>query len=262
MQASFCSHKGLRDQNEDNHNIILNLTNKNDNINEIDFVAIYDGHGGKHVSKYISNTLPVYFVNKSVKYPLQHSYIIDVFNHLQQKISTIPESQFCGSTSITLSYYIKNNNKYFNITNLGDSKIVMCRNDVAIPLTKDHRPMWPCEKKRIEKLGGKIYFDGDDWRIKDYSVSRAFGDIDSKPFISHIPDLYKYKLDKNDKFFIMACDGLWDYVSEQDSVNFVLATSFIKNKRIKDIKQIADKLAKYAFRKGSTDNVSIIVGFL
>ena len=30
----------------------------------------------------------------------------------------------------------------------------------------------------------------------------------------------------NDKFIIFACDGLWDVVSNQDAINFVL-TQFI-----------------------------------
>ena len=42
-----------------------------------------------------------------------------------------------------------------------------------------------------------------DWRIKDLSVSKAIGDLDATPFLSHKPDLFRYKLDKNDKFFVL-----------------------------------------------------------
>ena len=40
-------------------------------------------------------------------------------------------------------------------------------------------------------MGGTIYFDGYDWRIENLSVSRAFGDFDTKPYITHIPQIYK-----------------------------------------------------------------------
>merc|ERR1712078_476555 len=115
-----------------------------------------------------------------------------------------------------------NNNNYINIMNTGDCRAVLCRNNVAIPLTKDHKPHWPDERRRINQLGGEIYFDGHDYRITDLSVSRAFGDKSSSKYVTHRPDLYKYKLNKNDKFLILACDGLWDVLTNHDAINFVL----------------------------------------
>ena len=39
-------------------------------------------------------------------------------------------------------------------------------------------------------LGGKIRYDGCDWRVNDLSVSRAFGDNESKPFLQ-LPEVSK-----------------------------------------------------------------------
>ena len=105
---------------------------------------------------------------------------------------------------------------------------------------------------------------GFDWRVKDLSVSRAFGDIDATPFLSHRPDLYRYKLDKNDKFFVLACDGLWDVMSNCDVVNFILLHCYdnTTNVRINKSINIAKKLAEYAIKKGSTDNITIVAFFL
>ena len=89
----------------------------------------------------------------------------------------------------------------------------MCRGNKASQLTVDHKPNLTSERKRIQNLGGSINYDGSDWRIKGYSLSRSFGDIDAKPFMSHMPNIYRYKLNKNDKFIIFACDGLWDVLS-------------------------------------------------
>ena len=97
--------------------------------------------------------------------------------------------------------------------NVGDSRAVLCKNDNSVlQLTQDHKPNDKNERSRINKLGGKIYYDGYDWRIKDLSLSRAFGDIEAKPFVSHLPQIYRYKLNNDDKFIIFACDGLWDVV--------------------------------------------------
>ena len=47
--------KGMRETNEDKHVVIEN------NIN---YYAVYDGHGGKEVSSFLSNELHKYFFQK------------------------------------------------------------------------------------------------------------------------------------------------------------------------------------------------------
>ena len=81
-----------------------------------------------------------------------------------------------------------------DVYNLGDSRMILCKKSEAHVVTKDHKPNWPDEQTRIEKIGGKIYFDGFDWRIGDLSVSRAFGDLDNSPYISCKPDIFRYKI--------------------------------------------------------------------
>lgn len=153
---------------------------------------------------------------------------------------------------------------YLNILNTGDCRCIICRDNFALPLTKDHKPHWPEENRRIIKTGGKIVFDGFDFRIKDLSVSRAFGDTDATPFVSHRPDIFRYKIEKSDKFIVLACDGLWDVLSNDEVVNFILITSYDQSltKRIVDNNvNVAKKLAEYALTKGSTDNISVIIAF-
>ncbi len=263
MQISIASLKGFRDHNEDHHTVIMNLNTRKKNVKNINLFGIYDGHGGKDISHFLSENLPNNFLCDSATYPLKKSYVDNVYNTIQDKISKNPKAVQCGSTAILVMQYEKNNNRYLNIINLGDCKAVLCKNNLAIALTRDHRPMWPDEKTRIQNLGGKIKFDGDDWRIKDYSVSRSFGDLNAKPFMSHTPDLYKYKLHAQDKFIVIACDGLWDYMTEQDVINYINDKCFIQDKKNYDnIKTIASDLANFAIKKkNSTDNVSIIIVF-
>lgn len=257
MAIYSISLKGLRPQNEDAHNI--EVCKKSNKV----MLAIYDGHGGKEVSKLLANKLPKYLLNENVSYPLERKYVSRVYDHIQTQLKNMNYAYHSGSTALVLLKFKYNNANYLNIMNLGDCRAVVCRGNLGMALTKDHKPHWPEERHRIEKLGGKITFDGYDWRIKDLSVSRAFGDIDATPYVTHKPDLFRYKLSTNDKFVILACDGLWDVISTEEAVNFVLLNCYDNNfnKRINKNINIAKKLAEYALKKGSTDNVTTIVYF-
>jgi protein phosphatase 2C len=265
MSVHTASLRGERLQNEDKHNIILNSNGTDQNIKNVDFFGLYDGHGGKFVSKFLSNELPQMFIDKRVVYPLHKEYINKMYAYLQDVLKSKYSiyTTNTGSACLVVTISNENNNEYLNIINLGDSRCVLCRNNIAIPLTKDHKPNWPEEHARIKKLGGEIKYDDYDWRIKDLSVSRAFGDIDASPFISFEPDIFKYKVNKNDKFIVIACDGLWDVMSNQDVVNFVLNQSYNmeNNIRINNDINCAKLLAQFAIDRGSHDNVTIIIKY-
>jgi len=265
---------GKRASNEDQHEIIMNLDGNDSDKKKINICGVFDGHGGKEVAKYLKNHIPQFFIRKHIEYNINNQdklkkYIEKVYDHIQnnleRKLKNV--SYTVGSTALVCIFYKKYNTINYNVINVGDCRAVRCNNKyIAIPLTKDHKPHHIDEKNRIEKLGGQIIFDGDDWRIKDLSVSRAFGDMDATPYVTHKPEIFKYTLKRNDKFIILACDGLWDVLSNQDAVNFILsnmsATDKIINMSGYSKKNIAYKLASYAIEKGSYDNVSIIIIFL
>jgi serine/threonine protein phosphatase PrpC len=267
MNIHAVSLKGRRDENEDKHNYIINKNGKNKNFAKVNFLGVYDGHGGKFVSKFLSKFLPDKFVHKSITYPVSPEYINTTYETLNNILFTKYEKEAtnCGATCLVVLHYknIQEKINYMHVLNTGDSRAVLCKNNIAITLTKDHKPNWPEEKARIEKLNGKIYYDGDDYRIKDLSVSRAFGDKSAHPFVICTPDIMTYKLDNTDKFIVLACDGLWDVLSCQEVVNFILIECYENaDKRIKKEINIAKKLGEYAIQKGSSDNITILVGFI
>ncbi len=264
MNIHSVSIKGLRDQNEDKHTIQLNSDNKNPLQNSVNIFAIFDGHGGKEVSKYVNDNIISKFVDKKVVYPLSRKYVLDTYDFTQTQLKSKKFAYRTGTTALVVINFKCNNTEYLNVINLGDCRCIICRDNFAMPLTKDHKPGWPEERHRIEKLGGALTFDGFDLRIKDLSVSRAFGDIDATPFISHRPDIFRYRIDKTDKFVVMACDGLWDVMKNEEVVNFILMQCYdntTKNRINKSV-NVAKKLAETALKKGSTDNITVIVIFL
>jgi serine/threonine protein phosphatase PrpC len=257
MDIYSASVQGKRKSNEDEITILTNIDSSNKKKNPINLFGIYDGHGGKFVASHLSKNLPPYFMDKRLEYPIDKKYAKKLYDKIQKDLKNkyAEEATEAGSTCLIVVQYKHNSNVYLNVLNTGDSRCVLCRNGLDMTLTKDHKPDWPEEKKRITDLGGKLEFDNFDWRICSLSVSRAFGDISAEPYVTCSPDIYKYKITNDDQFFILACDGLWDVMSGSDVVNYILT-----NKE-KD-KNIAVNLAKHAIAKGSQDNISIIIVFL
>lgn len=265
MLVQHVSLIGRRETNEDQHDIIQKPG--------VNFFAVYDGHGGYRVSRYLKENLSKLLLKRGVKYPLPKDYINKVADHIQKNLATATE---VGSTCLAVINYTVENKQFLQILNSGDCRAVMCTNNMAYPLTKDHKPNWHDERKRIEALGGHIYQDEyGDHRITDLSVSRAFGDMSSAPYVHHRPEIHHYKIGHNDKFMVIACDGVWDVLQNHEVVNFILdRVEFVEkpNPQPNESKyqvrlidgrcNIAKNLAEYAIAKGSGDNITAIVVFL
>lgn len=273
----FASKKGKRKSNEDNESIHTYMNKKGDKPN-INLYGIYDGHGGRFVSEYLSKNLPGMLIHKNVKYPLSEKYIIDAFQILEDQLykNHKKEASECGSTCLVVCHYKNDGKEYLDVMNTGDSRLVACNNNfIASQLTIDHKPNSPLERRRLMNLGAKmnkdIWNDRGDWRITDLSVSKAFGDKTSDKYVSSKPDIFRYKVTDNLKFMILGCDGLWDVMSNQEAIDFVIDICYdenmnkIKNPKEtnnKDLINVAEKLASYAIDvKESSDNVTIVIVF-
>jgi serine/threonine protein phosphatase PrpC len=265
MNVYSTSLQGTRPSNEDAHVIITNINGKDKNMQNVNFLGVYDGHGNSRVSSFLRDNLSKFFMDKRITYPISKKYVMSVHDYLQSCLSKTDYAKNAGSTALYVIHFFHNGEEYLNVINLGDCRSVLCRDNFAIVLSKDAKPNYPEEFYRITALGGEVKCDNNgDWRVKDLSVSRAFGDLDATPFVTHRPDLFRYKLDKTDKFIVLACDGLYDVMQNHEIVNFILLNCYDStlNNRINKHINIAKKLAEYAIKRGSQDNVSIIILFL
>lgn len=257
LKIYFTSVKGRRETNEDRHNIILNINGEKLDTNPINLFGIYDGHGGAWVSSYLEKNIPNYYLDKKFKPPFSPQYHEKVFEIIQNQLikNSSGKGYTNGSTCLLNIMYKYEDAIHMNIVNLGDSRLaIVYKNGTSIAVSKDHKPDATTEKERIEKMGGDIYKDSESvFRIGDLSLSRAFGDGDNSPYISQKPDVYYKKITTQTKYIVMACDGLWDIFDSNQigKVLFKIASTGSEN--------LAVDLANLAIKKGSTDNVSIII---
>jgi len=264
MTMDIASVMGKRSSNEDTHFINCNINGDDKSKSFVNIYAVFDGHGGSFVSKYLAKELPLCFMNKKVEYPLKKTFVKKVYKYYQDKLieKYYSKSLETGAAALMVFHYMNGSNKYLDILNVGDSRCIVCRNIYAKQLTMDHKPNAPEEKMRIESLGGKIVFDGFDYRVCDLSLSRAFGDISAHPYVTCNPSQYAYKLNANDRFMVIGCDGLYESLDNQEIIDFVLLSCYdIKTGKRNGNNKVANKLAKYAIAKGSGDNITVIVVF-
>lgn len=289
-----------RNTNEDVETFNLNLSNFelknksqshtfNPNLAPIDFLLLCDGHGGIETAKFIAPQLERFFMNIEHHYPMSDQVIFDFFNALQNQIVNHANLiGYSGSTALIVIRYLSHRlfgQSHLQVINLGDCRAVLSNNGLAIPLTIDHKPMWPREQHRIQYLSEKqgapnpIRNVRGCWRVGNLSVSRSFGDLHSAPYVTHIPEVFNYVLNDNNEFLILACDGIWDVMDSQEAINLVFDTlinnhnsvydnedfSFAKSKSRafkNGIINASKVLTEYGYAKGSQDNISVMIYLL
>ncbi|XP_010464843.1 PREDICTED: protein phosphatase 2C 37 [Camelina sativa] len=150
------------------------------------------------------------------------------------------------------------------VSNCGDSRAVLCRNGVAIPLSVDHKPDRPDELIRIQKAGGRvIYWDGA--RVLGVlAMSRAIGDNYLKPYVIPDPEVTVTDRTDEDECLILASDGLWDVVPNETACGVARmclrgADSVDGEDSHNACSDAALLLTKLALARQSSDNVSVVV---
>eukprot|EP00210_Caulerpa_lentillifera_P001150 g1107.t1 len=141
-------------------------------------------------------------------------------------LATIPIQ--AGATAIVA--VLKGNELY--VANAGDSRGVLCKGTRAVALSQDHKPGLDSERLRIEAAGGFLSEIAGMYRVNgNLNLSRAIGDLRYKSntqlnpkdqIITAEPDVIKMMISKEDRFFVLACDGVWDVMDNQQVVDFVL----------------------------------------
>eukprot|EP01055_Gregarina_sp_Pseudo9_P000137 Gregarina_sp_Pseudo_9__136@NODE_1094_length_1881_cov_24_000000_g1023_i0_p1_GENE_NODE_1094_length_1881_cov_24_000000_g1023_i0NODE_1094_length_1881_cov_24_000000_g1023_i0_p1_ORF_typecomplete_len564_score143_28PP2C/PF00481_21/2_8e09PP2C/PF00481_21/5_8e51PP2C_2/PF13672_6/0_017PP2C_2/PF13672_6/5_9e10SpoIIE/PF07228_12/6_4e08_NODE_1094_length_1881_cov_24_000000_g1023_i0971788 len=132
----------------------------------------------------------------------------------------------CGAAAIVAAL-VGGETPFLVTANAGDSRCVLCRKGEAISMSEDHKPGLVVENNRIVKAGGTVIGGRVDGNL---NLSRTIGDLFYKnnkdlkaeeQKITAFPDVRVIPVTKDDEFVILACDGIWDCVSNQEAVDFV-----------------------------------------
>ena len=210
--------------------------------------GIFDGHGGNDVVKYIKDRLPeiikTNILNNNSYDNSMETKISLAFNKIDEELKFY-DSEHTGSTATILLL----NDDQIYCANVGDSSAFIIYDNYLKKINIDHKCSDPKEEERIIRSGGKITKN----RVMGQLVlSRCLGDLYCKKYgVSNIPDISINKLERNIKYIVVASDGVWDVVGENDLMKL--------SKNGKNADGFCKDLVKLAIDKDSKDNVSCIV---
>ncbi|CAL5393461.1 unnamed protein product [Camellia sinensis] len=217
--------------------------------NELGLFAIFDGHLSHDIPDYLRSHLFDNILKEPDFWTEPESAIRSAYRITD---TTILEKAVDfgkgGSTAVTA---ILINGQKLVVANVGDSRAVICKNGVAKQLSVDHEPSR--ERTAIENKGGFVTkFPGDVPRVDgQLAVARAFGDKSLKEHLSSEPDVASEIIDDDTEFIILASDGVWQVMTNQEAVDCI--------KNIKDAKSAAKHLTEEALARNSSDDISCIV---
>ncbi|KAI3384639.1 hypothetical protein SNEBB_009386 [Seison nebaliae] len=220
----FCgasSMQGWRCTMEDDHLMELSMQSDPSSL----MFGVFDGHGGVVSARFAKEHLISTLVSqqkyaKNVREALVQTYL-DLDDKMRSDESV--KRDMSGTTAITV--LLKNNIIY--CANVGDSRAIASYNGEVHSLSMDHKPTIPNEAKRINTAGGFVEFG----RVNgNLALSRALGDFSFKTnsmlnpeeqMVTAYPDINTRHLTEDYEFIVIACDGIWDVMTNEEVLNFV-----------------------------------------
>ena len=232
-----------KENNQDSYFVFSNFAGHKDYY----YLSVCDGHGveGHFVSSFIKQILPVdlsqNLQDKNIlkDTELVHEIITGTFLLANEKLieNENINSTFSGSTCVSVIYTPER----LICPNIGDSRAVIGRYNkenkkyIPIELTRDHKPTEEDEAKRIFENDGRIqpFIDEGEfigpqrvWVKEDdvpgLAMTRSFGDrVAATVGVISEPEIKEWDYDKDDKFMLVASDGVWEFISNDECMNII-----------------------------------------
>ncbi|KAL0843905.1 hypothetical protein Bca101_017151 [Brassica carinata] len=245
LSCGYCSFRGKRSTMEDFYDVkAFKMEGQT-----VCMFGIFDGHGGSRAAEYLKKHLfsnlmthPQFLTD--TKLALSETYKQTDVAFLESEKDTYRDDGSTASAAVLVG-------KHLYVANVGDSRTIVSKAGKAIALSDDHKPNRSDERKRIESAGGVIMWAGT-WRVGGVlAMSRAFGNRMLKQFVVAEPEIQDLEIDHEAEFLVLASDGLWDVVPNEDAVSLAQ----IEEEPV----AAARKLTDTAFTRGSADNITCIV---
>lgn len=206
--------------------------------------GVFDGHRGSTAAQFASENL------------LAAIQIYDEDGVAQAFLDT--DKRFCDfavkahNLSGTTAVVAVINGDRVIAANVGDSRALLISDNTLTQLSYDHVAADPSEQQRVESSGGYIMPVGGVLRVQgSIAVTRGLGSPGYKQFIIPDPHVYSFRLCPLDQFLVLATDGLYMRMTNEEVRDVVLRNMALP------LDQLAALLTDTAIERGSPDNVTV-----
>jgi serine/threonine protein phosphatase PrpC len=257
--------------------------------------GVYDGHGhvGEKCARFTMANLPPAIISAHDKFTSDanvKSTLNKVFVDVNKKlhIASDIDDTLSGTTAVVAVLM----GGTIWVANVGDSRCIIAKEEggqvVAKPLSTDQTPYRRDERARVRKCGARVLnmdqLEGleaihDDWDMSlgdevdeggdppriwsqdgaypGTAFTRSFGDsIAEELGVFAEPETLKYEIGKEDKFLIVASDGVWEFITNKQVIEIA--------KNAADPQDAACQLWKASYKEWitkevRTDDITVIV---
>ena len=217
------------------------------------YFAIFDGHGGNKASIFCKDKHHIILnkcllatksnIDKSLKYSFEQTdKELNAMLKVDDKV---------GTTATVVMLLYENNTRVVYCANVGDSKCYLLKmNGSVLQLSMDHTCADKSEVERIKKTEGLVF---NNRVFGSLIITRSIGDKEMKNYgVIATPTVKKVIVnEEEDNYIIIASDGLWDVVKEEQMMLFASEDM--------PAESLSKRLVQMAKEGGSVDNISCIV---
>ena len=227
---------------------------------DIVYVAVFDGHGGSLCADYCQEHFHRHILHhldreKDLQVVLDKTFH-DVNKSFERwfrsKKEHLSRSTSSGSTATVC---LIQDNHQLHIGHCGDSRAILCRENKARTLTKDHCASDPEEGRRIKEAGGQVISDsiGRTMVNARLGMSRSIGDLELKNYgVTARPELRQLQIKHGkDQFLVLTSDGINWVMQDQEVADCV--------NKCEDSKEAASRLVDQALLYSCEDNATAII---
>ncbi|KAK9048156.1 hypothetical protein SSX86_032881, partial [Deinandra increscens subsp. villosa] len=245
----YCK-RGRRGAMEDRYSAVVDLQGDSKQA----LFGVFDGHGGAKAAEFSAKNL-----NRNIMSKLANKCEDEIAEAVREGYLTT-DSEFVeedvnGGACCVTALIRKGN---LIVSNAGDCRAVMSRGGVAEALTVDHKPSREDERDRIENMGGYVDCRNGVWRIQgSLAVTRGIGDNHLSKWVIAEPETRIISIRPECEFLILASDGIWDKVSNQEAIDII--RPFCIGTAKPDLTSACKKLVGLSATRGSYDDMSVMI---
>ena len=260
------------------------------------FLGVFDGHADQgRMSRFIADKLPMCILQSRAWQDDSSLSVPSIEQAFGEACLAVDEqlrqSSFSSGGSTGVSAIVTPN--HIIVANVGDSRAILVQIQTTeagfdschvVALSHDHKPSLPCERARIEASGLKVVdetFEVEEGAMMTLSKvelndgnrtklasSRCFGDFDFKENVDlkpeqqaiiAVPEVIVHQRTGDDFLLVLACDGIWDVLTNDQVAAFLYLKSKGKNITTDLLESLTHALLNECFARKASDNLTAII---